>query len=228
MLRSLGSPSLEARQHHESTVAASRASIRPSLHPEQPTGSPDGVGFAIHCPKWGTATLANMKQAMDMPCLSGGTFTSFYALGMDIFCLHHRRALATGASRGIGAATAVALDRAGAQVAMSGRDETALNTVAASLLNDPVVLPFDLGESDAPSKLANAALEALGGIEILVNNAALAVRQSSEDLEAAQIDELLAVNVRGQKDPVGSVIPHRHRGRSAPTSFAPSAARPRM
>ena len=102
----------------------------------------------------------------------------------------------TGASRGIGAATAVALDRAGARVALSGRDEAALKIVADELCNDPVVLVADLSHPSAPTALAEAALEQLGGLEILVNNAAIAVRRPSEELNAEQIDEMLAVNLR--------------------------------
>ena len=54
--------------------------------------------------------------------------------------LEGRTALVTGASRGIGAATATALDRAGARVALSARDRDALDKVAADLAHDPVVL----------------------------------------------------------------------------------------
>ena len=55
-----------------------------------------------------------------------------------------RTALVTGASRGIGAATARALDRAGARVALVARDGELLAAVAAELANDPVVLEADL------------------------------------------------------------------------------------
>jgi NAD(P)-dependent dehydrogenase (short-subunit alcohol dehydrogenase family) len=79
---------------------------------------------------------------------------------------------------------------------LSGRDKVALETVASSMENGPVVLISDLAERDAPGALAKEALRALGGIEILVNNAAIAIRQPSEELSAEQIDEILAVNVR--------------------------------
>jgi NAD(P)-dependent dehydrogenase (short-subunit alcohol dehydrogenase family) len=126
---------------------------------------------------------------------------------MDVFSLEGRRALVTGASRGIGAATAVALDRAGARVALSGRDEEALRLVAAGLANEPVVLLADLGDREAPAALAKAALGELGGVEVLVNNAAIAVRQPSEDLNADQIDELLAVNVRAPLLLISALLP---------------------
>ncbi|CAN5535311.1 3-oxoacyl-ACP reductase FabG [soil metagenome] len=107
-----------------------------------------------------------------------------------------RTALVTGASRGIGAATARALDAAGARVAISARTEDALHQVADTLTNEPVVLPADLAEAGAPARMAAAALAALGSVDVLVNNAAVAARLDTVDSDAALIDELLAVNVR--------------------------------
>lgn len=107
-----------------------------------------------------------------------------------------RTALVTGASRGIGAATARALDRAGARVALVARDRQALSLVAEELANDPVVLAADLGAPDAPSAAARSALDALEHVDILVNNAAAAARLPIGDTDRALIDELLAVNFR--------------------------------
>jgi NAD(P)-dependent dehydrogenase (short-subunit alcohol dehydrogenase family) len=116
---------------------------------------------------------------------------------MDVFSLDGRTAVVTGASRGIGAATAVALDRAGARVALVARDGDLLAEVAAGLAHEPVILVGDLAEPDEPRRLAAAALAALGRVDVLVNNAAAAVRQSSEELDGETVDRLLGVNVRG-------------------------------
>lgn len=86
------------------------------------------------------------------------------------YTLDGRGALVTGASRGIGAAIAVALDRAGARVALAARDRVALEQVAAGLVHDPVVLECDLEDREAPARLAGEALGALGHVDILVNN----------------------------------------------------------
>jgi NAD(P)-dependent dehydrogenase (short-subunit alcohol dehydrogenase family) len=110
--------------------------------------------------------------------------------------LHGRHALVTGATRGIGAAIARALDAAGARVVISGRDRALLAQVAATLGNDPVVLPADLSDPDAPARLAASALAELGRIEILVNNAAHAARLPTTALTADVIDQLNAVNIR--------------------------------
>ncbi len=116
---------------------------------------------------------------------------------MDPFSLAGSRAVVTGASRGIGAAVARALDRAGARLALVARDRQALEEVADTLGNDAFILPADLGRPESPGLVATGALEALGAVDILVNNAALAARLDTIETDAALIDELLAVNVRG-------------------------------
>jgi NAD(P)-dependent dehydrogenase (short-subunit alcohol dehydrogenase family) len=118
-----------------------------------------------------------------------------------------RVALVTGASRGIGAATARALDRAGARVVVTGRSRQDLEPVAAELANDPVVVTGDLRDPDAPAAIVQAALGACGGVDVLVNNAALVARLPTVDTTAALIDEVLAVNVRAALLLIAGVIP---------------------
>ena len=106
-------------------------------------------------------------------------------------------AIVTGASRGIGAAIAVCLDADGYRVALTGRDQSALADVAAGLDNDPVLIAADLADPDAPAEIVAAATDAFGGrVDVLVNNAGIALRKESELLTAAEIDDLFAVNVR--------------------------------
>jgi NAD(P)-dependent dehydrogenase (short-subunit alcohol dehydrogenase family) len=118
-----------------------------------------------------------------------------------------KAALVTGASRGIGAAIARALDAAGARVAVSARDRAALETLASTLANDPVVLPAELGDGDATTALAAAALHHLGTVDVLVNNAALAARVPTTELTAELIDRLFAVNVRAPLLLISALIP---------------------
>jgi NAD(P)-dependent dehydrogenase (short-subunit alcohol dehydrogenase family) len=115
--------------------------------------------------------------------------------------------LVTGASRGIGAAIAMALDRAGARVALAGRDAGALGLVAAACTHDPVVLISDLESAAAPAALAADALETLGAVDVLVNNAAAAARLPTTDLDAALIDRLYAVNVRAPLLLIAALVP---------------------
>src|SRR5438132_5311930 len=102
---------------------------------------------------------------------------------MDVFSLEGRAALVTGASRGIGAATAWALDRAGARVALVARGGDELESVAAGLTHDPVVVVADLGDVDAPASVARRATDALGPVDVLVNNAAAAARLPMVDTD---------------------------------------------
>jgi len=125
----------------------------------------------------------------------------------ELFSLEGRTALVTGASRGIGAAIAAALDGAGARVALLARDRGGLEEVAAGLTHDPPLISADLADPAAPAAAAGAALDALGAVDILVNNAAAAARLPTVDLEAALIDGLHAVNVRAPLLLVAALLP---------------------
>jgi NAD(P)-dependent dehydrogenase (short-subunit alcohol dehydrogenase family) len=94
---------------------------------------------------------------------------------METRLLEGRRALVTGASRGIGAQTARAMARAGAAVALAARDETALEQVAEQITAEggrALVLPTDVADPTAVAGMVAAAVEELGGLEVAVNNAA--------------------------------------------------------
>ena len=134
----------------------------------------------------------------------------------DPFSLDGRTALVTGASKGIGAAIAQALDRAGARVALAARDEERLHSVAADLGHDAVVLQADLSGAGAPAELAGRALAALGHVDVLVNNAAVAARLATEDLDAELVDHLYAVNVRAPLLLIAALLPSMvERGRGS-------------
>ena len=90
------------------------------------------------------------------------------------FDLTGKSALVTGASRGIGRALALGLARAGADLALSARDETALaevRTEVEALGRKAFVLPADVTDADACVRLAGDAIAALGRLDVLVNNA---------------------------------------------------------
>jgi NAD(P)-dependent dehydrogenase (short-subunit alcohol dehydrogenase family) len=111
--------------------------------------------------------------------------------------LRGRRALVTGASRGIGAAVAVALAEAGADVVLSARDLGALEAVRGSITDvRTAVLPCDLADADAVEQLAADALDVFGGLDILVNNAGITIPEPAVDLTVAAWDATMAVNLR--------------------------------
>ena len=90
-----------------------------------------------------------------------------------MFDLTGKTALVTGASGGIGGAIARALHGAGATVALSGRRVEAMEPLAAELGDRVHVIPADLSSAEGTDKLAADAEAAMGGIDILINNAGL-------------------------------------------------------
>ena len=126
---------------------------------------------------------------------------------MDRLSLEGRTAVVTGASRGIGAAAARALDHAGARVALVARSEEMLMSVAAELEHDPVVVVADLAEVSALADVARLARDELGSVDVLVNNAATAARLDIVDTDAALIDQMLAVNVRAPLLLIAALVP---------------------
>lgn len=103
-----------------------------------------------------------------------------------MFDLAGKRALVTGASGGIGGAIARALHRQGAVVALSGTRREALDNLAGELGDGAHVTPCDLSDDAAVAALAKDAADAMGGLDIIVNNAGitrdgLAMRMSDDD-----------------------------------------------
>ncbi len=114
--------------------------------------------------------------------------------------LSGKRALITGGSRGIGADLARAYAAAGATVVISGRDQGALDAYAARLTAEhgvPVTgIAADLADPTATEQLADQALAAYGGLDVLINNAGISYPERVVDLDAGHLDEVLAVNLR--------------------------------
>ncbi len=106
-----------------------------------------------------------------------------------MFELAGKRALITGASGGIGGDIAGALHAQGAEVALSGTRVDALEAVAAGLGERAHCVAGDLAEADAAKTLVERAEAAMGGLDVLVNNAGitrdtLALRMSDDDWRA--------------------------------------------
>lgn len=115
---------------------------------------------------------------------------------MNEFDLSGKIAVVTGASRGIGASIARALDRAGANVALVARDAAALGDVASGLEHRSVCVQADLSDPDVIPSVATRVSESLGDAHILVNNSAANVPGSVGDLDGETWDHVNGLNVR--------------------------------
>lgn len=114
------------------------------------------------------------------------------------FSLAGKKVIVTGASRGIGEAIAEVLAEAGAELLLSGRDEEALAQTKAKVEAKGAVahsLPADLTTADGARELGRKALEILGGLDVLVNNAGVARVAPYGDLTQDDWDVTMAVNL---------------------------------
>jgi 3-oxoacyl-[acyl-carrier protein] reductase len=122
-----------------------------------------------------------------------------------------KKALVTGGSRGIGAATAVALAKRGADVAITySTSADAAATVVKEierLGRRGFAFPVDAGDAVAAGDGVRRAAAALGGLDILVNNAGVGAIAPIGDLSLEDVDRVLAVNVRGVYATTQAAVP---------------------
>lgn len=117
------------------------------------------------------------------------------------YSLSGKRALVTGASRGLGKAIALTLARAGADVAItyekSAQKAEAVAEEIRALGRNGVAIQADSGDPQAAQDSVAQAVSQLGGLDILVNNAGIARGGPLESMSQADIDALINVNIRG-------------------------------
>lgn len=117
---------------------------------------------------------------------------------MSLFRLDGQKALVTGASKGIGAAIALALAEAGADVACHGNSHAPAETAdkVRALGRQALALQGDLAKRETAAALVGEAVATLERIDILVNNAGTIRRAPAVDFSEADWDLVLDVNLR--------------------------------
>ncbi len=114
--------------------------------------------------------------------------------------LKGRTALVTGGSRGIGAAIAMALAEAGAAVAINYRERAdaadALKAKIERAGGRALAIRADVSQASAIAEMVDKAASALGPVDILINNAGIAITKPIEDLTEADFDTTIAVNLK--------------------------------
>jgi ribitol 2-dehydrogenase len=119
-----------------------------------------------------------------------------------------KTALVTGASSGIGRATARALAAEGARVALSARSTGKLRALADELGNAALVIAADLRSPPEVEHMIAEAIAGLGHLDIFFANAGIYVTGDVADQDADSWDEMLAVNVNAVFRGVRAVLPH--------------------
>jgi len=130
--------------------------------------------------------------------------------------LDGQAALVTGASRGIGAEIALGLARDGADVAITytSSEQAAANVVdqITALGRRAIAVRADSADPTAVTSAVQTAADALGRLDVLVNNAGLVVLGPIDAITVADIDQTLAVNVRAVLLAVQAAVPHMSDG----------------
>lgn len=124
--------------------------------------------------------------------------------------VRNRVALITGASTGIGAATAVALAEAGCRVVLVARSGDALATLAEEIRaggGEALPLPGDVTQPSAVEAIVKQTVDILGHIDILVNNAGVGLHQSPLTAPWGDVQRLMAVNLYGPLAFIRAAVP---------------------
>ncbi|WP_319550539.1 glucose 1-dehydrogenase [Desulfogranum marinum] len=116
------------------------------------------------------------------------------------FDLSGKKALITGASRGIGRALAIGLAQAGAEVVLAGRNTQLLSAVAAEISAEharPTVLCLDVTDVEALPDAVETCCSKIGGLDTLVNNAGFERVQDSLQVTPSTWDTIVDTNLKG-------------------------------
>lgn len=123
----------------------------------------------------------------------------------------NRVVILTGATQGIGRATARTLAQAGCFLVLAARTREPLDTLAAELNAGPtqaVAIPTNMGDTAQAANLVRATVETFGRLDVVINNAALGVRDEVVDLNETEARRVMDVNYFGPVALIQAAIPH--------------------
>ena len=121
--------------------------------------------------------------------------------------------LVTGAGKGIGKAVAVRFGRQGARVALVDCDTESLRAAVAETGLDALALVADVSCAEQVSTAVQTAVERLGGVDVLVNNAGIHFARGIDEYTAEEWDRIFAVNVKGAFHLIRAALPALRRAR---------------
>ncbi|TME26090.1 MAG: SDR family NAD(P)-dependent oxidoreductase [Chloroflexi bacterium] len=124
--------------------------------------------------------------------------------------LNGARVIVTGASSGIGRAIALEFARRGARVALAARSEQALHELATEIRGqggEAIVIPSDVTIAAEVERMAKETIRALGGIDVLLNNAGVGLNATIADASGSDVEALFRLNVLAAADVIRAVIP---------------------
>ncbi len=138
-----------------------------------------------------------------------------------------RRALVTGGTSGMGEATAIAFAEAGANVVISGRNQSRADEIINGLKDAPGSISFiaaDVGQSIQCDRLVKRTIEALGGLDIVVNSAGVIYHAIADETTDEQWHDTMNVNVNGTFYVCRAAIPHLKKDGGSIINIASDAA----
>lgn len=126
--------------------------------------------------------------------------------------LHGQSVLITGASEGIGRATALELASRGAKVAMAARTESKLAALADEIEREhgteTLVVPTDVTEEAQVQSMVADTVEAFGGLDVVVSNAGISHEEYLEDVTMEEFERVQTINLRGTFLTARESMPH--------------------